>query len=1665
MERTDQDQEILAINQRGLSKLTRVIDRTQKKRFTLILVRCNYVVLREQILKELKYQCQFQTFSLPRHCPSLFTAVEEVIINKPPSALIITNFSLIENIDDFLISTNQERNKFQDYFSFPIVLFCNDITLKKLTRLAPDFNTWGGVTINFELENNQIVDIIQNSLERIFREAIEAGSNQLKSNINILGSNYFTELEFAKKDLKQRNYKLSSELEGGLQFVFGREEYIQGNIENACKYYEQGLNIFKNSESSQWQGLLLFHLACCHGLEKKWQKAKEYLEECIATFKAKNHWNLVAKFINYLGKIFQNLEDWKQLADFAKQNLTLHQEQKNVEGLAQCYGWLAQVKVKESNKRYDENKLQQACKHAQKALKISDESTLNLEEDRGFYFLVLAQAEIRINKSQEALKNLERARNIKYLEDKNPELYLEIIETFRIFYFLQKQYKKAFEFKQEYRAIEQKYGMTAFIGAGRLQARKEDKNINEKTESDLIVAEEISNFGRQKDLEKLLEKVDSTEHKLIIIHGESGVGKSSIIHAGLLPELENIYLKKIQGRKVLPIILWTYTDWIEQLDRELAESLNKRDLKLLELKKKELKPEDEKSSCSFNLHSFLRKLEILTSDNYNPKRLVVLIFDQFEEFFFACKERELRREFIEFLRDCLNNDYLKIILSLREDYLHYLLENERQHIDLDSIANDILTIQNRHYLGNFSKTETKEIIHSLVQRSQFKIDSDLMEQLIEDLAENADEIRPIELQIIGSQLQSLNITKLQEYENYEFKSSDSSPKTALVINYLDEIIQYCGSENKGVAELILYLLTENNTRPTKTHSELLKDFSQQSYEKGISAQNFNEVLDILVLSGLILLIPGIPERYQLVHDYLVSFIQNIWTNRESQQKQSPLTNNLQVERDIDRRKIKPPEISKNAIQSLPLIKSNPYKGLQMFREEDSALFFGRELLVENLHQKLYQTNIILLLGASGSGKSSLVRAGLIPKLSKSFGSNFSYFVFTPQDDPFRALYESLIGKGYQLSEAQIALKGESETFSEVINILKPDEQQWLIFIDQFEEIFTLCSQQKIRNNFIKSIINLVRLGDISIKVVIAMRADYFAIFSQYSQFAKLLERNIQLISEISSNELREVIVGPAMKHGVSIEEDLIEQIIRDVGQQSSNLPLLQYTLFLLWQSEYINSRVIKLKTYKQIGGIITALTWQVENIYNNLSLDKQKISQIIFFHLLDFLSNGEIIFRKVFVEEILSADIRNKNLIREVINEFINGKILVPQSIYEKVEIEKDHENSIRRWYRLNNWIKKDREKIIFQRKIENAAKEWESSRKKTNYLLSKKILKEAKEFQGKEKYPFSDLAKNFVNASIKYQRREREKFKNWGTFLIAPLIGTNIVGYFIVREIRLNIDHKLITECQGKGFCSGRIEALERRVKAGNSLKFYDLQNADLQNVNLQNADLQNANLSNVNLSGANLLDADLQNVNFLDADLQNANLSGAKLYLANLYRAKLYLANLSGAKLYLANLLDANLSNANLLDANLSSTNLSSANLLDANLSNANLSDANLSSVTLKKADLSGANLSNAYFERANLQNANLPNANLQNANLQNANLQNANFTDTENLNNSQIKLACNWEQAYFAAYRDRNKEDGEWEWVVDEKKQQAKIKELKEDKASDPKEKPNCDIWKAE
>ncbi|PLZ26589.1 hypothetical protein CBP10_20910 [Fischerella thermalis WC558] len=901
-------------NQRSLQRLIRAIA-LSKGQFALILVRCNYRQLREQMLENLRSLTQdiyLREIFLSTSVTALHaTIASELFLDNPavitdclPSAVMVFGLETVSALEDLLIGINQARDIYADSFPFPLILWLKDEVATLLSKLAPDFRSWAATTIKFEMAKEDLIALIKQQTESLFANILAAGAEQFLSNAALdldPKSQQRHEIESARHDLQTRyGVNLEPELEASLEFVLGRDRYANDEIEEALDYFQHSLELWQLSLDREMgktggrgissshhpttpsphllrQAVVLFHQGLCYrrmaelrpALNRRyWQDALFWFRQCLEVLEKAERQDLVAKFILSACEMLQRLQAWKDLKELALKSLELHRVYGDKAQVAQDYGFLAAVAASESN-------WTAAHELANSALSIAEEAPKVSRQQESSYLLLLGRTQRQMGEWEEAVNNLEWAKVV-CEPQYEPSLYLEIVDELRSLYFFERHdYLEAFNLKQEKIKIEHQYGFRAFIGASQLQPQRYRLNsaFQSQTSTNFPeeIAQEIAASGRQQDINRLIERITRADCKLTVIHGPSGVGKSSILKAGLVPALKQT---TIGERNPLPIVLSVYTDWQATLGHSLNQAIAQTEITI---------------SSEFSHKIIIEQLQSLTDQNYT----IILILDQFEEFFFVNKNKLARIKFYQFFSECLDIAFVKIILSLREDYLHYLLELERlcnQNNEfgckLDVINKNILDKDIRYYLGKFSRKDAIGVIQSLNQRSYYGLSHELINQIVHDLAGEFDEVHPIELQIVCAQLQTENITTIEEY-----KRCGGSKK--LVQRWLEEVIKDCGRENEQLSWQLLFELTdEKGTRPIKTKVELVATLvKEKGGEVGKLAggqrtsprhpispdrnshhtiTNIEMILDILVGSGLVLQVKEESgDRYQLVHDYLV----------------------------------------------------------------------------------------------------------------------------------------------------------------------------------------------------------------------------------------------------------------------------------------------------------------------------------------------------------------------------------------------------------------------------------------------------------------------------------------------------------------------------------------------------------------------------------------------------------------------------------------------------------------------------------------------------------------------------------------------------------------------------------------------------------------------------
>ena len=922
------------INEESLKTLIRGITKFPGE-FSLILARCNYADLRKRIVQQLREQCtvEIRELVLEPSVQTLYGAIAKRIGQEQPNALMVFGLESVKDLDHLLTATNQIREEFRN-FAFPLVLWVTDEVLQKLIRLVPDFYSWA-TTVEFEITTEELIDFIQENIDRVFDQVLASRENIFIQKFDDI---HAAEVELAAQELKKQGVQLEPELAADLEFALG---FLADNSQPISRqHYERSLELCQKANNLEQCGHSLWFLGRWwrnhaarnrNKFDSSCDRAQAYFQQCIETLERANKPELVAKYINPWAEILHRRSRWEQLEQVTTKALKLHQTYPDKFNQARAKGFLAEIALAKS----DWTKAQEL---AQQALALIDEESKAIptpsEEQqivlnwvnsfhRGWYLFSLAKAQKHLGQGQKAISRLKTARDT-IKPNNDPGLYIGILGELRDSYFQQGEYLTAFKIKQQKSAIESQFNFSAFIGAGRLQPKEQVTNAGLPTsEKEKAQVLEFAASGREQDIKRLVGRIYRDDMQLTVIYGQSGVGKSSIIEAGLIPALKQ---KIIDTRRVLPVVQRVYRDWIGELEQCLVNSVNDVSSSLIleslhssairegtrsaspliqesppsppilggirsesissregassspilgETEIESILIQDNNSQKSPKLGGFRGQDQtsnlsvikpILEQLQLNSERnlLTVLIFDQFEEFFFDCQEPSQRKVFYDFLQQCLALPYVKVILSLREDYLHYLLECNRL-TNLEAVNNDILNKNILYYLGNFSTKDAKSVIKGLTEHTQFSLKPDLVERLVQDLAAEIGEVRPIELQVVGAELQAEKITTLKEYQNTDTKEE-------LVERYLDAVVKDCGEANQEIAQLILYLLTdEKNTRPLKTQEELVKGLA--GFDKEIEKAQLDLVLTVLRGSRLVFMVPApIADQYQLVHDYLAAFV-------------------------------------------------------------------------------------------------------------------------------------------------------------------------------------------------------------------------------------------------------------------------------------------------------------------------------------------------------------------------------------------------------------------------------------------------------------------------------------------------------------------------------------------------------------------------------------------------------------------------------------------------------------------------------------------------------------------------------------------------------------------------------------------------------------------------
>ncbi|MFN2188768.1 MAG: adenylate/guanylate cyclase domain-containing protein, partial [Candidatus Promineifilaceae bacterium] len=490
--------------------------------------------------------------------------------------------------------------------------------------------------------------------------------------------------------------------------------------------------------------------------------------------------------------------------------------------------------------------------------------------------------------------------------------------------------------------------------------------------------------------------------------------------------------------------------------------------------------------------------------------------------------------------------------------------------------------------------------------------------------------------------------------------------------------------------------------------------------------------------------------------------------------------------------------------------SSPYRGLAAFRETDASLFFGREVFTEQLALAVQERGLVaVIVGPSGSGKSSTVFAGLLPQLRDN--SEWLIIETRPGSQPFYALAGALLpaiedglGETERMIEtkrlAQAIQEGELSLFQVVNRALErhPDVQRILLVIDQFEELFTLRTEPEEQRLYLDELLAAVEVAAphrrSHLVLLLTLRADFMGQALTHRPFADTLQEGSLILGPMNREELQTAIEKPAELQGAAFESGLVQRILDDVGQEPGNLPLLEFALTLLW--ERMDDGWMTHAAYEEIGRVDGALARYAEEVFDGLNSDDKENSRRLFVQLVQ-PGEGTEDTRRVASRTELRKD--QWSLVQHLADRrlVVTGR---DQSGVQTVEVV--HEALIRGWDRLRSWMGEDRAFRTWQEGLRIALRGWEISDRDEGALLRGAPLAMAESWLVERESELSAAEQEFVQAGIdlreaKRAARDRRRRLTMVGLAAGLLVATALVIFAFnaqkVAQREADVNHSLV--------------------------------------------------------------------------------------------------------------------------------------------------------------------------------------------------------------------------------------------------------------------------------
>src|SRR5271166_1761817 len=512
---------------------------------------------------------------------------------------------------------------------------------------------------------------------------------------------------------------------------------------------------------------------------------------------------------------------------------------------------------------------------------------------------------------------------------------------------------------------------------------------------------------------------------------------------------------------------------------------------------------------------------------------------------------------------------------------------------------------------------------------------------------------------------------------------------------------------------------------------------------------------------------------------------------------------------------------------------SPYRGLRVFDVDDAPFFFGREALVQWLLNELRPAaegqpvnRFLAIVGASGSGKSSVARAGLVAALKHDAipgSARWPVAIFRPGLDPLESLAVALsrAANVAQSTPALAELISEFQKNEKTLHLIarqslpeNAPDMRLVVVVDQFEEVFTLCRKEELREALIRNLLYAAKIAQGQTLVILTMRADFYAKCAANAELAAAFSDHHVLVGPMTDDELRRAIEMPAQLVGCELEAGLVDLLVQDVRRQPGALPLLQHALLELWNK--CEGRRLTVKGYQEIGKLEGALQKRADATLKAFSQDEQELCRRTFLRLTQPGEGTEDTKRRVSMQEFLSMS-GESTAEEDLIQKLADASLLTTEGDLTRRDafVEVAHEALIRGWPRLRQWLDEDRAGLRLHHRISEGAQEWQRSNKEEGMLYRGARLTQAQEWRERSEAELNLIEREFLDASIaeRQKQRQRQRLLVGAAVLFAVLFivasGAVLFGFWQTSE-----SARKISEANREAAIANEIAVRERMAR-----------------------------------------------------------------------------------------------------------------------------------------------------------------------------------------------------------------------------------------------------------